>query len=442
MSDTATPDSAYSPSSRPAPDPKAARKGVIAAGVGNFIEWYDYGVYAALSPVLAQLFFPSESLVASTLSTFAVFGVGFIVRPLGGVFFGMLGDRFGRRRALALALILVSMSTVGMGLLPTYLAVGIAAPALLLLLRVIQGFSAGGEFTGAATVMIENARPGKRGWISSWQQFSVQTGTLAGVLVVTLITNVGSEDLLESGAWRIPFLLALPLSVIGFYIRFRMEETVAFQELQETNQVATNPTGEALRTQRKAMVAAFFFTALPNVGFYTFATYTPTFLRNEAGLSLGDAYIVNMIGLATYAALTLVVGRLSDKFGRRPILMIHAGAFFVSAIPVYLMMASGSFVLALVVQIPAMLIMSCYSGPGTAALTELFPTRLRYSGMALPYNLSSAFFGGTAPLIATALIAWLGTPLAPAFWAMVVAIPTFIVYYRMKETAFEPLRDK
>jgi MHS family proline/betaine transporter-like MFS transporter len=420
-------------------DRKAARKGVLAAGVGNFIEWYDYGVYAALSPVLAQLFFPSESLLASTMSTFAVFGVGFVVRPLGGMAFGALGDRFGRRSALALALILVSFSTVGMGLLPTYASVGILAPSLLLLLRIIQGFSAGGEFTGSASVMIENAQPGRRGWTSSFQQFSVTVGTLAGVLVVTLIANIGSEDLLTNGGWRIPFLIALPLSAIGFYIRFRMEETPAFREIQETDQVSTRPTREVLQTQRSAMVKAFFFTSLPNVGFYTFATYTPTFLRNEAGLSLGDAYLINILGLALYAALTLIMGRLSDKLGRKPLLVAHAVAFFVSAIPIYLLMASGSFLLALAAQLPAMLIMASFSGAGTAALTELFPTRLRYSGMALPYNLGSAIFGGTAPLMATVLIAWLGTPLAPAFWAMVVAVPAFIVYSRMRETAFKPL---
>ncbi|KXF49374.1 hypothetical protein AXA44_24980 [Rhodococcus sp. SC4] len=419
-----------------------SRRGVIAGGVGNFIEWYDYGVYAALSPVLASLFFPNESTVASTLSTFAVFGIGFVIRPLGGVFFGQLGDRYGRRTALALALILVSASTVGMGLLPTYASVGIVAPLLLLVLRMVQGFSAGGEFTGSATVMIENAPTGRRGWISSWQQFSVITGTLAGVLVVTAITNFGSQDMLMNGGWRIPFLIALVLSGVGFYIRFRMEETPHFQALKDADEIAARPTSEAIRTQRSAMVTAFFFTALPNVGFYTFLTYTPTFLRNEAGMSLGDAYLVNVVGISTYAVLTLVVGRLSDRLGRRPILITHAIAFFVSAIPIYLLMSSGSFWAAMVVQIPAMLIMSCYSGPGTAGLTELFPTRLRYSGMALPYNLSSALFGGTAPFMATALIAWLGTPLAPAFWAMAVAIPTLVIYLRMKETAFTPLLDR
>jgi MFS transporter, MHS family, proline/betaine transporter len=415
---------------------------VIAGGIGNFIEWFDYGVYAALSPVISSLFFPSESSVASTLSTFAVFGVGFIVRPLGGLFFGHLGDRGGRRKALGLALILVSLSTFGMGLLPTFAAAGIAAPLLLLLLRLVQGFSAGGEFTGAATLMVENAPTGRRGWVASWQQFSVITGTLAGVLIVTAITNLGSQELLENWAWRIPFLVALPLGVIGFYIRFRMEDTPHFEALKEAGAVAQRPTREAIRTQRSAMVTAFFYTALPNIGFYTFLTYTPTFLRNEAGLSLGDAYLVNVIGTILYALFTLVVGRLSDRLGRRRILLTHAIAFFVSAIPIYLMLSSGSFWVALVVQVPAMLIMACYSGPGTAGLTELFPTRLRYSGMALPYNLSSAVFGGTAPFIATALIAWLGTPVAPAFWAMAAAIPTAIVYFRMRETAFTPLQDR
>ncbi|MCR6485128.1 MFS transporter [Amycolatopsis sp. OK19-0408] len=420
----------------------SARRAVLAGGIGNFIEWFDYGVYAALSPVIASLFFPGGNSVAATLSTFAVFGVGFVVRPLGGLFFGQLGDRRGRRTALGLALILISLSTACMGLLPTFASAGVAAPLLLLLLRLIQGFSAGGEFTGSATMMVENAQTGRRGWISSWQQFSVITGTLAGVLIVTAITDLGSSDLLESWGWRIPFLVALPLGAVGFYIRFRMEDTPHFEALRSTGDVAEKPTREAVRTQRRAMVIAFFYTALPNIGFYTFLTYTPTFLRNEAGLSLGKAYLVNVVGTVLYALFTLVVGRLSDRFGRRPILITHAVAFFVSAIPIYLLLSSGSFLVALVVQLPAMLIMSCYSGPGTAGITELFPTRLRYSAMALPYNLSSAIFGGTAPFIATALIAWLGTPIAPAFWAMLAAIPTFVVYVRMRETAFSELQDR
>ncbi|MEU6578873.1 MFS transporter [Streptomyces sp. NPDC046805] len=440
MTATARPPDAAS--TRAVPSVPSSRRAVVAGGIGNFIEWYDYGVYAALSPVISSLFFPNESTVASTLATFAVFGVGFVVRPLGGLFFGQLGDRRGRRTALGLALILVSASTLGMGLLPTYAGAGLAAPLLLLLLRLIQGFSAGGEFTGSATLMIENAPTGRRGRVSSWQQFSVIAGTLAGVLVVTAITNFGSAGMLESGGWRIPFLVALPLGAIGFYIRFRMEDTPHFQALRDADEIAERPTAEAVRTQRGAMLTAFFFTALPNIGFYTFLTYTPTFLRNEAGLSLGDAYVVNVVGMITYALLTLVVGRVSDKVGRRPILITHAVAFFISAVPIYLLMSSGSFWVAVVAQFPAMMIMACYSGPGTAGLTELFPTRLRYSGMALPYNLSSALFGGTAPFIATALIAWLGTPLAPAFWAMAAAIPTVIVYLRMRETAFEPLQDR
>lgn len=437
--------SARPPDASPVPETLSTpsnRRAVFAGGIGNFIEWYDYGVYAALSPVIASLFFPSQSSVASTLSTFAVFGVGFVVRPLGGIFFGELGDRRGRRIALGLALILVSLSTVGMGLLPIFAGAGAAAPLLLLLLRLVQGFSAGGEFTGSATMMIENAPTGRRGRASSWQQFSVITGTLAGVLVVTAITSLGSERLLESWGWRIPFVIALPLGAVGFYIRFRMEDTPHFQAVRDAGEVARRPTSEAVRTQRGAMVTAFFYTALPNIGFYTFLTYTPTFLRNEAGLSLGDAYAVNVVGMITYAVLTLVVGRVSDRLGRRPVLIGHAVAFFVSAIPIYLLMSSGSFWIALVSQLPAMLVMACYSGPGTAGLTELFPTRLRFSGMTLPYNLSSAIFGGTAPFMATALIAWLGTPLAPAFWAMAAAIPTAIVYVRMPETAFTPLRDR
>jgi len=418
-----------------------ARKAIIAGGIGNVVEWYDYGIYAALSPVIARLFFPSASVVAATLATFAVFGVGFVVRPLGGFFFGALGDRRGRRVALALALIMVSLSTFGMGLLPTFASAGALAPALLVVLRIVQGFSAGGEWTGSAALMIENARPGRRGWIASWQQFSVILGTLVGLLVVTTISTVWSEQALYSWGWRVPFLIALLLGGVGLYLRLRIEETPHFKALEQNHRVAERPTREALRTQRGPMVRAMLFTALPNVGFYTFVTYTPTFLKEQGGLSLPQAYLVNLAGQLCYAVLTPVIGRLSDRVGRRRLLLVHAAAFFVLAVPIYLAMSHGSFVLALLVQLPALLIMAFYAGPGTAALIEMFPTRVRYSGLAIPYNISSALFGGTAPFIATGLIALLHTPLAPAFYAMAVAIPTFLVYLTMRETAFEPLRD-
>src|SRR5690606_31400272 len=206
-----------------------------------------------------------------------------------------LGDRKGRRVALGLALIMVSFATFGMGLLPTYESIGVLAPIALTALRLLQGFSAGGEWTGSAALMVENAAPNRRGWIASWQQFSVITGQLAGILIVSAITNAWSEEYLRATGWRWPFVVALVLGAIGFYVRFRMEDTPHFQKLQHENMVAETPTREALRTERRAMLAAFFFVASPNVGFYTFMAYMPTYLTQNAGLSLSEAYTVNLV---------------------------------------------------------------------------------------------------------------------------------------------------
>jgi len=424
-----------------APSAPERRKALVAGGIGNFIEWYDYGVYGSLSPILAKLFFPDANVVVSTLAAFAVFGVGFLVRPLGGLFFGQLGDRRGRRTALALALTLVSLSTFGMGLLPTYATAGVLAPLLLTVLRVVQGFSAGGEWTGSAALIVENAPEGRRGWMASWQQFTVITGQLAGIVVVSVITNVWGEAALSGGGWRWPFLIALVFGVLGFYIRYRMEDTPHFQELQRLDKVSATPTREALRTEKRAMLRAFWFVTLPNIGFYTFMTYMPTFLEQEGGLSLTHAYTANLVGMIIYAVLTPVIGRLSDRIGRRPSLIAHAVGLMVLAFPIYLLLSGGSYVLALVMQLPVMLLMALYSGAGTAGVTELFPSRLRYSALALPYNLSSAIFGGTAPFVTTWLIATFHTPLAPAFYVIIIAIPTLFVYVRMPETAHRPLRD-
>lgn len=417
------------------------RKVIVAGGVGNFIEWYDYSVYAALSPVISTLFFPLGNTVASTLASLAVFGVAFVVRPLGGLFFGQLGDRKGRRTALGLALITVSVATCAIGALPTYADIGLTAPILLVVLRLLQGFSAGGEWTGSAALMVESAADHRRGRVSAWQQFSVIAGQLSGLVIVTVISNVVAEHALRAWAWRLPFLVALVLGVVGFYIRYRMEDTPHFEGLKQQERLSEAPTKESLRTQRAPMIKAFFFVALPNVGAYTLSSYMPTFLSQQGGLSLSQAYTANVVGMCGYAILTPIFGILADRIGRRPLLIAHAAGLFVLAFPIYLLASRGSFVLAIAMQVPLLLLMTLYSCAGTAALAELFPTRLRYSGLSLPYNLSSVVFGGTAPFISAGLIALFSTPVAPAFYIMIVAIPTLIVFIRMRETAREPLRD-
>ena len=409
------------------------RRAVTAAVAGNVLEWYDFAVYAFLAGVLAQRFFPSSDELSSLLSAFAAFGVGFVVRPLGGILIGRLADRHGRKRALVLTLLLMAVGTIGIGVLPDYHSIGAAAPALLVACRLLQGFSAGGEWGGATAFLVEWAPPQRRGLFGSFQQASVAAGLLLGSGIAAACSTLLSPEQLDAWGWRLPFLIGGLLLPVGLYLRRNVEETPAFRDARPARLEA--PSGWT------AAARALGFTVLWTVAYYIALSFLPTFTQKFAGLTRAQARWCNTLGLAVLVIAVPAIGRLSDRIGRKPLLLASCVAFVVLPYPLFaLMVQSGGLIAVLVAQIAFALAIALYSGPGPAAIAEMFPTRLRTTWMSTGYSLAVAIFGGFAPYVATWLIANTGSPLAPTGYLIGAAIVSGGVILTLRETAHEPLR--
>jgi MHS family proline/betaine transporter-like MFS transporter len=412
------------------------RRAVVAATFGNVLEWYDFSVYAFFAATIGRLFFPSEDPTASLLATFAVFGVGFVVRPLGGIVIGWMGDRYGRRPALVLTIMLMAGGTVMIGLLPTYAAIGAAAPLLLVVARLVQGFSAGGEWGGSTAFMVEWAPPGRRGWYGSFQQMSVAAGLLLGSGIGALLSTLLTPEQVLDWGWRIPFLLGGVLGLVGQYMRRNVEETPAYREAQaEAAPAAPGPSGWVLGAR------AFGFTVLWTVSYYIFLNYMPTFTRNQVGLSPSESLWANTIGLVALVVLIPVTGLLSDRVGRKPLLLASCGFFALLTWPLLSLMlgSGGAFGTVVLIQLLFGVAIALFSGPGPAAIAEIFPTRGRSTWMSASYALAVAIFGGFAPYIATWLIANTGNPMSPALYVIGAAVVSFLTILTLPETARRPL---
>jgi MHS family proline/betaine transporter-like MFS transporter len=420
---------------------QAARKAVTAGAIGNFVEWYDYSVYGFFAPIIASQFFPSEDRVASLLATFAVFAVAFFMRPVGAFVFGHFGDTVGRRNTLAAAIILMGLATLMIGVLPTYEQIGVLAPILLVVARLLQGFSAGGEWSGSAAFMVEYAPANRRGLYGSWQQFSIVVGLLVGSAMGGLLGAVLSEDALNAWGWRIPFILGMVVALVGLYLRLRVEDTPAFRVIEEKDEVTNAPVKESFTAHGGESLTAIGFTVAWTVAYYILLTYMPTFVSETLGLPLSQALLSNAIGLVVLAVLIPFTAALSDRIGRKPLLIGFSALIALLTYPLFLLASTRVLALIVVAQVIFGVIISLFSGPGPAALVEMFPTNVRYSALGVSYNLAVAAFGGTAPFIATYLISRTGNNLAPGIYLIVAAVITLIVVSRMKETYREPLRE-
>jgi MHS family proline/betaine transporter-like MFS transporter len=427
----------------PRPEPSILRRAVAGASIGSFVEFYDYAIYGYLAATLGALFFPSENPTASLLSSFAVFAVAFFVRPLGGVISGYFGDKIGRQLTLAVLSLAMAGCTTAIGLLPTYASIGIAAPILLLLLRLMQGFSAGGEIIGAMSFVAEYSPEGRRGFLTSWVQFASISGLVVGSVLATLLAFNLSAASMSSWGWRIPFLVAAPLGIIGLYIRLRLEDTPKFQALVRAREVAENPLGETLSKGEhyREMAQTVGIAIVNGVPYFILLTYMPTYLSQVVGFPMSDAFLSLTIAMVILLAAIPFMATLSDRVGRKPMLIGACIGFLVLSYPCFLLISQGRFLSAMVGQIILGVTLASYAGVTHATLTELFATRIRFSGYAISYNLSTAVFGGTAPLLMTYLIGSLGSIFAPAFYIMVAALLSLVTVLTIRETAKVPLRD-
>lgn len=411
------------------------RKVLLGGSVGQFIEFYDFSLYAISAVTLARLFFPAENETAALLALFAAYGVSFFVRPLGGLYFGSLGDRVGRRNVLFITLVLIGGATALIGLLPPYESIGIWATVLLVVLRLLQGFSAGGESVGSPAFVFEHAPVHKRGlYINLTLAATALPSVVAATFVLILKTTMTEEAFLSYG-WRIPFLVALPLALFGIWIRLKTDESPVFQQLEAAKKLEVSQSTsvkDAFAQNWHKMVQVVFVMGLTAMGFYFLSGYFITYVQTTGGLSGTQSLALNAVAMTAYTILLPLWGIVGDKVGRRPMIIIGALAIFVAAIPAFLLVTSGNVMLALAGQLLFVLAITCYGGGCYTFFIEVFDTRTRFTSAAFSYNLGYAIFGGTAPFIGTAIVGSTGVAYAPAFYVMAIAVVTLLVVFGTK----------
>lgn len=406
----------------------AHKRALIAGSIGNFIEWYEFAVYGFLATVIARNFFQlaGEAPLTGLILTYASFAIAFFFRPLGAIIFGRIGDRIGRKPTLIVVLVMMTLATTAIGLVPAYASIGVAAPLILTGLRILQGLFAGGEYGGAVSLMTEFAPRGRRGLYGAWQSFTVALGLLAGAGIVALISAVLSPEELHAWGWRIPFFLAIPLGIVALWLRVKMEETPGFLRQQQQPQ---HPQASAdLIHTLKAIVTGIGRLMVWSAAGYTYLVIMPAYLQSSLHTGFNQALLIAVISNIGFALTILPAGILSDKWGRRNVMVLAAALLLILALPLLKILQAESSTLLIkgaVVFIAGGLV-GVLAGPGPAMLAEMFPTRVRYTGLGLAYSLSNAVFSGCAGLIITGLIKQTGNLDIPAYYVMATAVVSIV----------------
>ena len=408
---------------------------IAAAVIGNALEWYDFIVFGFFAVIIARLFFPAESQYASLLLTTATFGVGFFMRPVGGILLGIYADRRGRKAALLLIIGLMTVAIAMIGFAPTYAAIGIAAPLLIVVARLLQGFSAGGEFASSTAFLVESAPAQRRGFYGSWQMVGQGLSVLTGALLGALITRIFTPETLDSWGWRIPFLFGLVIGPVGLYIRRRLDETQAFLATRR-NTGKQQALGPALTAHVRQVLATFGIVVSGTISFYVILLYMPTFARIQLHLPLDQAFSAQAISLACMIVLIPIFGALSDLIGRKPIMVSALVLYFIVTYPLFSWMyANQSFASLLTVQVILCCLLGAMFGPISTALAEQFPAHVRSTGLGTAYNMAVMLFGGFAQFFVTWLMQATGLPIAPAFYVMFGAVVGLLAALLLKERA-------
>lgn len=419
---------------------RTARQGanaVAAAIVGNTLEWYDFVIYLYLAAIIARNFFPSADETAGLLATYATFGTGFVARPLGAIVLGWMGDRFGRKLTLVVTMTLMAAGTLMIGVLPAFQSAGLAAPVLLVLARLVQGFSVGGEWGNSAAFIVEWAPEGRRGFLSSLQQCSVVAGLLLGSGITAFLSTVLDPAAMENWGWRLPFIVGAFIGPVGVYIRSRIGETPAYD--RATKQRASVPLDNASRVE--PLLQAFGIMIVSAAQFYIFLGYLPTHMEKYAGLGSAQALWSTTLALGLVMVAVPFFGLLSDRIGRKPLLMASCMAFVILPYLVFANLQAGAtFSNVLLWQLIVALGIALYSGALPSALSELFTTRTRTTDLSIANAAAVTIFGGFAPYIATWLITQTGSPLSPAAYVIACAIASGIAVFSIRETAHLKLR--
>ncbi|MFE5700007.1 MFS transporter [Rhodococcus koreensis] len=399
-------------------DLRKSRKALVAGSLGNLIEWYEFAIYAYMAPIIAPLFFPSENPTASILSTFLLFALAFFLRPIGAIIFGRMTDRMGRKPVLAMIIALMTVATTCIGLLPTHSAIGIVAPLLLTLCRIAQGISAGGEVGGAVSLMVESAPADKRGLYGSWSFVGTTLGFVLGGGVATVLAVLLSDDAMAQWGWRIGFLLAAPMGIIVLYLRLKVDETPHFRQVAVEIAAGELPVSDDnSRRPLSYLLATLGVVVVYNAVGNTFMVGMPTFLSTSYDMSFERSYFLALVTGAVAGATMPLFGTLSDRVGRRPVLMFGSVAVVLLSYPLYYMLKLG-FGGGLIALVIAGILIGVVGGPMPAFMSERFRTRNRATGVSVTYALSVAVFGGTAPYIITWLASTTGDPLSAAYYTL------------------------
>jgi len=419
------------------------RKAIIAGSIGNAVEFVDWSVYGVFSSVFAHHFFPKgEAGAVALLSTLAIFAVGFVMRPVGAAVMGPFADRFGRKKGLLVTIVLMAAATALIAISPTYEQVGILAPIILLLARLVQGFAAGGEFGSSSAFLVESAAPSRRAFAGSWQQVSVGAGVLVASGMGTLITSNLSDAALDSWGWRLAFLVASALGLLGIWLRVSIDETDSFEKGMENVEAQAEEHGKkraplfGLFVQHPgAALRVFGITIAGTLLYYMWVNYFPTYAHIAVGIPLKTTLLANVIGMVLFIVMLPFVGLLSDKIGRKATMAGFAGGFLLFSYPLFKLLehSGGNFGLLLLTQVIGLIFLTGYSANCAVIMSEQFPPEVRATGIGLPYALAVALFGGTAPYITT----WMNTNgIGGWVWlyCSIAAAIGLVVYLTMPET--------
>lgn len=427
-------------------DDAKLKKAITAAALGNAMEWFDFGVYGFVAYALGQIFFPGATPGVQVIAALATFSVPFLVRPLGGVFFGALGDKYGRQKILAITIIIMAISTFCIGLIPSYDSIGIWAPILLLLAKLAQGFSVGGEYSGAAIFVAEYSPDKKRGFMGSWLDFGSIAGFVLGAGVVVVLSSVLGEQRFMAWGWRLPFFLALPLGVIGLYLRHALEETPAFQKHSENLQQhsaadAPQPVSfaEIARGHWRSLLSCVGLVIATNVTYYMLLTYMPSYLSHNLHYPEDHGILIIIVVMLGMLFVQPVIGLLSDRFGRRPFVIGGSIGLLLLAVPCFMLITSGSLVLIFAGLLVLAVLLNAFTGVMASSLPAMFPTKIRYSALAIAFNIS-VLIAGLTPTLSAWLVEVTQNLYMPAYYLMAIAVVGLITGILMKETANLPLK--
>lgn len=418
---------------------KEIKKVLVTSMIGNALEWYDFVLFVQFTPFIGKLFFPAHNHDASLLAVFGVFAAGFIMRPIGGVLFGYFGDKFGRKISIIMSILLMSIPTAIIGILPTYESIGIMAPILLTVIRLFQGLALGGGFSGCMTLLVEHAPKTSRGLIGSTSMFSLGGGVLLGILVTGIFSNLMDQQDFENWGWRLPFIVSIFIGMVAFYIKNHVHESPIYLKAKKEDKLSKTPVRDVIFDHPKPLLTAVGIYLNVTVPFYTFSAFFNTFMQEKLKFTLQQAMTINGIAMFVLMVSILISGYLSDKYGRKTVLVFSAILMAALVYPLFKVIVQGEWIYALTGQVIFAIILGIYMGPTPAVLVELFTTNIRFSGLALSYNISAAIFGGTVPYISIKLIEYTNNLTSPSYYILFFSFISIIALINYKDKSRLPL---